>query len=67
MEPFLRKRDENEVLVLKGDSTTSSMGVNVDHEKSLSNFLYDGIDICIMMAHNIKIYIYIFLCEILMS
>ena len=36
-------------------------GINVDHEKSLGNCLYDSIDICIMMAHNIKI---LFLCEI---
>ena len=37
-------------------------GVNVDHEKSLGNYLYDGIDIYIyiMMAHNTKK----FLCEI---
>ena len=35
-------------------------GVNVDHEKSLENYLYDGIDIYIyiyiMMAHNVKIF-----------
>jgi len=40
----------------KGDSTTLSTGLNVDREKSLRNCLYDGIDIYIMMAHNIKIF-----------
>ena len=39
--------DENEVLVLTGDNVTLSTGVNVDHEKNLGNFLYDGIDIYI--------------------
>ena len=29
----------------------SQRDVNVNHEKSLRNCLYDGIDICIMMAH----------------
>ena len=53
--------DEKEVLVLKWDSKPCQRGVNVDHEKSLENRLSDGIDIYIMMAHNIKIF---FLCEI---
>ena len=47
-----------------GTTQPCQRGVNVDHEKSLRNCLYDSIDICIMMAHNIKI---LFLCEILMS
>ena len=45
----------------KGTAQPYQRGVNIDHEKSLGNCLYDGI--YIMMAHNIKIYIY-FLCEI---
>ena len=45
----------------KGTAQPCQRGVNVDHKKSLGNCLYNGI--YIMMAHNIKIYIYI-LCEI---
>ena len=40
----------------KGIAQPCQRGVNVDHEKSLGNCLYDGI--YIMMAHNIKIYIF---------
>ena len=53
-----------------GTTQPCQRGVNVDHEKSLGNCLSDGINIYIMMAHNIKIliyiciYIYFFLCEI---
>ena len=39
--------DENEVLVLKGNSTTLSTERKRNHEKSLGNCLYDGIDIYI--------------------
>ena len=45
----------------KGIAQPCQRGVNVDHEKSLGNCLYDGIDIYIIMAHNVKIF---FLCEI---
>ena len=44
----------------KGITQPCQRGVNVDHEKSLGNCLYDGI--YITMAHNIKILF--FLCEI---
>ena len=40
----------------KGIAQPCQWGVNVDHKKSLENYLYDGI--YIMMAHNIKIYIF---------
>ena len=40
----------------KGTAQPCQWGVNVDHEKNLGNCLYDGI--YIMMAHNIKIYIF---------
>ena len=43
----------------KGTTQPCQWGVNVDHKKSLENYLYDGI--YIMMAHNIKIYIYIYI------
>ena len=39
----------------KGTAQPCQQGVNVDHEKSLGNCLSDGINIYIMMAHNIKI------------
>ena len=37
----------------KGTTQPCQCGVNVDHEKSLGNCLCDGINIYIMMAHNI--------------
>ena len=40
----------------KGTAQPCQRGVNVDHKKSLGNCLYDGI--YIMMAHNVKIYIF---------
>ena len=40
----------------KGTTQPCQRGVNVDHEKSLRNCLCDGINIYIMMAHNIKIF-----------
>ena len=43
-----------------GTTQPCQRGVNVDHEKSLGNYLYDGIDIYAMMAHNIKICFFIF-------
>ena len=49
----------------KGTAQPCQRGVNVDHKKSLGNCLYDGI--YIMMAHNIKIYIYIFYVKYLMT
>ena len=42
----------------KGTTQPCQPSINVDHEKSLRNCLYYGIDICIMMAHNIKIFIF---------
>ena len=51
--------DENEVLVLKGNSTTLSTERKRNHEKSLGNCVCDGIDIYIMMAHNTKIFFFI--------
>ena len=56
----------------KGTAQPCQRGVNVDHKKSLGNYLYDGIDIYIMIAHNIKrereryiyIYIYVYIYEI---
>ena len=42
----------------KGMTQPYQRGINVDHEKNLGNFLYDGIDIYIMMAHNINIYFF---------
>ena len=55
--------DEKEVLVpkKKGTAQPCQRGVNADHEKSLGNCLCDGINMYIMMAHNIKIYIYIYI------
>ena len=44
-----------------GTTQPCQRGVNVDHAKILGNCLYDGIDICIIMAHNIKILIYIYI------
>ena len=40
----------------KGATQSCQWGVNVDHEKSLGNCLYDSMDIYVMMAHNIKIF-----------
>ena len=37
----------------KGTTQPCQWGVNVDHEKNLGNCLCDGINIYIMMAHNI--------------
>ena len=45
----------------KGTTQPCQRGVNDDHTKILGNCLYDGIDICIIMAHNIKILIYIYI------
>ena len=42
----------------KGIAQPCQWGVNVDHEKSLGNCLSDGINIYIMMAHNIKIFFF---------
>ena len=45
-----------------GTAQPYQQGVNVDNEKNLGNYLYDGIDIYIyiyiyiMVAHNIKIF-----------
>ena len=39
----------------KGIAQPYQRDVNVDYEKSLGNCLCDGINIYIMMAHNIKI------------
>ena len=39
----------------KGTTLPCQRDVNVDHEKSLRNCLSDGINIYIMMAHDIKI------------
>ena len=38
----------------KGIAQPCQRDVNVDHEKSLGNCLSDGINIYIMMAHDIK-------------
>ena len=40
----------------KGIAQPCQRGVNVDHEKSLGNCLSDGINIYIMMAHDINIF-----------
>ena len=42
----------------KGTIQPCQRGVNVDHEKSLGNCLSDGINIYIMMAHDIKIFFF---------
>ena len=42
----------------KGITQPCQRGVNVDHEKSLGNCLYDSMDIYVMMAYNIKIFLY---------
>ena len=42
----------------KGTAQPCQRGVNVDHEKSLGNCLSDGINIYIMMAHDIKIFFF---------
>ena len=42
----------------KGTSQPCQLGVNVDHEESLGNCLSDGINIYIMMAHDIKIFFF---------
>ena len=50
----------------KGTTQPCQRGVNVDHEKSLGNCLYNGIDIYIYIYYDgsqykdIYIYIYIF-------
>ena len=52
----------------KGIIQPCQRGVNVDHEKSLGNCLYDGMNIYVMMAYSIKIFLYeIFDDKILMS
>ena len=43
----------------KGTSQPCQLGVNVDHEESLGNCLSDGINIYIMMAHDIKIFFFL--------
>ena len=40
----------------KGTAQPCQRGVNIDHEKSLRNCLSDGINIYIMMAHDINIF-----------
>ena len=42
----------------KGIIQPCQRGVNVDHEKSLGNCLYDGMDLYVMMAYSIKIFFY---------
>ena len=46
-ELLLRKWMKREFQSKKGTTQPYQQGVNVDHEKSLGNFLYDGIDIYI--------------------
>ena len=56
---ILKKGDEKEVPVpKKGIAQPCQRGVNVDHEQSLGNCVCDGIDIYILMAHNIKIFFF---------
>ena len=42
----------------KGTTQPCQRGINVDYEKSLGNGLSDGINIYIMMAHDIKIFFF---------
>ena len=42
----------------KGTAQPYQWGVNVNHEKSLGNCLSNGINIYIMMAHDIKIFFF---------
>ena len=44
----------------KGMTQPYQRGINVDHEKNLGNFLYDGIDIYIYIYYDGSQYKYIF-------